>query len=103
MPIRGAPGALPTRSYPLELSPLMGSLLRRVLWFFAENKTLCVIVDRPTPGTDCPEVCRGGAAPALGRGPSDPMTRTVRASAESPARRYVPRVWHSDRCQHTFW
>ena len=63
MPIRGAPGSLPTQSNPLELSPSTGSLLGRVLGFFVEKKTLCTIAD-----------------------PSDPVPRTVRSSTESPAR-----------------
>jgi hypothetical protein len=49
----------------------------------AANKTLCVIADRS-------DVCRGRVVPARGRGPSDPMSRTIRGSAESTARRSVP-------------
>jgi hypothetical protein len=46
-------------------------------------KTLCAI---RAPGMDRSDVRRGGDAPAPGRGPSDPVPRTVRASAESNAR-----------------
>jgi hypothetical protein len=83
MPIRGAPGGLSTQSNPLELSSSTGSLLGRVLGFFAEKKTLYAIANLP-------EVYREGAAPASGRGPSGPVSWTVRASTESPARRSVP-------------
>jgi hypothetical protein len=55
-----------------------------------EKKTLYAIADRPALGADRPEVCRGGVAPAPSHGPSSPVLRTVRASAESPARRSVP-------------
>jgi hypothetical protein len=54
-----------------------------------EKKTLCAIADHPALGSDRSEVCRG-AAPALGRGPSGPVPRTIRTFAESPARRSVP-------------
>jgi hypothetical protein len=45
----------------------------------AAKKTLCAIADRP-------DVRRGGVAPVPGRGPSGPILRTVRASAESTTR-----------------
>jgi hypothetical protein len=96
MLIRGAPGGLSTRSNPLELSPSTGSLMGRVLGFFAEKKTICAIadrlapgVDRPTPGANRPKVCIGEAAPAPGRGPSDLVSRTVCVSAETPTKRSV--------------
>jgi hypothetical protein len=89
MPIRGAPGGLPTWRNPLELSPPTGSLSGRVLGFFVEKKTLCAIVDRSALGADRPEVCRGGATHVPCCGPSGPVPWTVRASAESPARQYV--------------
>jgi hypothetical protein len=55
-----------------------------------EKKTLYSIADRPAPGADRPDVRRGGAAPAPGRGLSGPVPRTVRAYAEIPTRRSVP-------------
>jgi hypothetical protein len=79
----------------LELSPSMGSLQGRVLGFFAEKKTLGAIVDRT-------EVCRGGVAPAPGRGPSGPVSWTVRASAESPTRWSVP-VFGTQICANTLF
>jgi hypothetical protein len=48
-----------------------------------EKKTFCTVADRP-------KACRGGAAPAPGHGPSGPVPQTVRASAKSTAKRYVP-------------
>jgi hypothetical protein len=51
------------------------------------------------PGADRPDVRRGGVAPVLGRGPSGPVPRTVRASAESTTRRSISSVWRPDRCQ----
>jgi hypothetical protein len=39
------------------------------------------------PRADRPEVRRGGITPAPGHGPSDPVPRTVRTSAESTATR----------------
>jgi hypothetical protein len=81
----------------LKLSPSTESLPGRVLGFFEEKKTLCVIADRlalgedrSALGTDRPEACRGGVAPAPDRGPSKPVPRTVRASAESTAKWSVP-------------
>jgi hypothetical protein len=45
-----------TRTNALELSPSMGFLLRGVLGFFAEKKTLYAIVDSSTLGVDRLEV-----------------------------------------------
>jgi hypothetical protein len=80
----------------------MGSLQGRVLGFFAEKKTIGAIADRPAPGVDRTEVCRGGVAPAPGRGPSGPVSWTVRASAESPTRRSVP-VFGTQICANTLF
>jgi hypothetical protein len=46
----------------------------------AKKKTLCAITDRS-------DVRGGGVTPASGHGPSDPVLRTVRASAKSTVRR----------------
>jgi hypothetical protein len=43
-----------------------------------------------SPGADRPDLCRGGDAPAPGRGPSGSVRRTVGASRESTTRRSVP-------------
>jgi hypothetical protein len=53
------------------------------------------VADRPTPGADRPEACRGGAAPA-------PRSWTVRASAKKQRHAVRSNVWHPDRRQQEY-
>jgi hypothetical protein len=45
---------------------------------------------RPAPNADCPEACREDPLLCPGRGPSGPVSRTVRAFIESTVRWFVP-------------